>query len=145
MVGVGFKNFLLLFSSKAKWSNQHLFLSIPSITSSKNVDTREPHPCSSHGAAFIEAWINHPTGQTWNTTMGVRQQCLERGLQSTTGTALSNPRQAIYLETSGNANVYCRLLKVQQPHDNTAHLGVREMQAIFMKVVTKKEWEKNGT
>ena len=44
----------------------------------------------------------------------------------------------IYLEMSGNANVYSRLLSVQQQHDNIVHLGVRVMQAVFMKVVTKK-------
>jgi len=45
----------------------------------------------------------------------------------------------IYLETSGNANVSSRLLSVQQQHDNIVHLGVRDIQAICMKAVTKKE------
>jgi len=44
----------------------------------------------------------------------------------------------IYLETSGNANVYSRLLSVQLQHDNVVHLGVREMQAVCMAAVTKK-------
>ena len=43
-----------------------------------------------------------------------------------------------YLNKGGNANVYSRLLSVglQQQLDNIVHLGVREMQAVFMKVVT---------
>jgi len=31
----------------------------------------------------------------------------------------------IYLETTGNVNVYSRILSVQ--HDNTVHVGLREM------------------
>ena len=51
----------------------------------------------------------------------------------------------IYLETGGNANVCSRLLSVQEHHGSIEHLGVRGIQVVCMKAVTKKEKQKNGS
>jgi len=51
----------------------------------------------------------------------------------------------IYLETGGNANVCSRLLSVQEHHGSIVHLGVRGIQVVCMKAVTKKEKQKNGS